>query len=89
MCTRKYRHIDIRFIFVEDGSESSNMSISYCSTEHIIADLFTEVLQGALFVKTFEVIMGWKHVDTLHIQPPSTKELVGNVVETESSKGKV
>ena len=52
----------------------------------MIADFFTNSLQGDLFVKFYEVIMGWKHVDTPHIVPPSTKECAGYVVRTGSNK---
>ena len=48
---------------------------------------FTKFLQGYLFVKFLEVIMGWEHVDNLQMVPPSTKEPVVNVVEVQSSKG--
>ena len=40
-------------------------------------------------MKFCEVIMGWKHVDTLYMVPPSTNERVGNVVKVESGKREV
>ena len=55
----------------------------------MLADFFTKSLHGALFVKFHEVIMGWKHVDTLQTRPPSSKERVGNVAEVESNRGEV
>ena len=39
--------------------------IACCITENMIADFFTISLQGALFAKFRDVIMGWKEVDTL------------------------
>ena len=47
----------------------------------MLADFFTKALQGALFAKFCDVIMGWKHVDTLQMGPPSTKDHVGNLVK--------
>ena len=47
----------------------------------MLADFFTKALQGASFIKFREVIMGWKHIDTLQMGPPSTKERVGNMDE--------
>ena len=55
----------------------------------MLADLLVKSLQGALFVKFCEVIMVWKHVYTLHMGPPSTKECVIYTVEVESIKGEV
>ena len=83
-CTRNSRHVDIWYFFMKDRIDSNNMSITYCSTEHILTDSFTTSLQGALFLKFREVIMGWKHIDTLHMGPSSTKECVGNVDKVKS-----
>ena len=58
-CTGHSRHIDIRYFFTKGRVESNKMSIAYCSTEHMLADLFTKALQGALFAKFSDVIMGW------------------------------
>ena len=64
-CTWNSRHINIRYLFVKEQVDNNNMSIAYCRTEHTLADFFTRVLQGALFVKFCKVIMGWKHIDIL------------------------
>ena len=79
-CTGKSRHIDICYFFSKDRIWSNKISIAYCSTEHMLTDFFTKSLQQALFAKFHDVIMGWKHVDTLQIGPPSTKDRVGNVL---------
>jgi len=63
-CTGNSRHIAIRYFFVKDRVDKGEFTIDYCSTECMLADFFTKPLQGALFVKSREVIMGWKHVDT-------------------------
>ena len=47
----------------------------------MLAEFFTKALQGAIFAKVCDMIMGWKHVDTLQMEPPSTKECVVNVVK--------
>ena len=62
------------------------MSIAYCSTYHMLAYLFTKALHGAIFVKSRKVIVGWKHIHTLQMGPPSTKERAGNMDEVESTK---
>ena len=50
----------------------------------MLADCFTKTLQGSLFAKLCDVVMGWKHVDTLQMVPPPTMERVGNVVKFRS-----
>ena len=37
-------------------------------------------------MESYEVIMGWKHIDNLHMGPPSTNERVENVDEVNSMK---
>ena len=55
----------------------------------MLAYFFTKALQGALFAKFCDVIMGWKHVDNLQMGPPSTKERVVNVVKVSSNQEEI
>ena len=55
----------------------------------MLADFFTKALQGALLEKIHDMIMGWKHVYTLQMGPPPTKERVGNVVKVRSNKEEI
>ena len=57
------------------------MPIAYCSTEHMLTYFLTEALQGALFVKFRDIMIGWKHVDTLQMVPLSTKYRIVNMVK--------
>ena len=50
---------------------------------------FTIALQGSLFAKFRDVIMGWKRVDTLQMGSPSTKERVGKVVIVRSNQEEI
>ena len=52
----------------------------------MLPDLFTKELQGVLFMKLREVIIGWKHRATLYMGPPSTKDRVKNVDDFNSIK---
>ena len=52
----------------------------------MVAYFSTKALQGALFAKFCDVKMGWNHVKTLQVGPPSTKEHVGNVVTVRSNQ---
>ena len=85
-CTGNSRHIYIYYFFAKDRVESSKISITYCNTEHIFADLFTKDLNWVLFMKFPEVIMGWKHIVALQMGPPSTNEYNENVDEVEYRK---
>lgn len=45
------------------------------------ADFFTKPLQGVLFTKFRDVLLGYEHVDSLTLDPTSTlEERVGNTV---------
>ena len=55
----------------------------------MLADFFTKALQGAIFAKFRDIVMGWKHVDTLQIGPSSTKEHVVNVVNVRSNQEEI
>lgn len=55
----------IHYFFVKDRVDKGELSIEYCPTHSMLADYFTNPLQGALFQKLRAVIMGWEHVSTL------------------------
>ena len=69
-CTRKSSHIYIRYVFVKNQVDRNGMSIVYCSIDHMLAYFFTKALQVALFDKVRVVIIGWRHIDNLHMGPP-------------------
>ena len=74
-CTGNSRHIHIRYFFVKDRQDKGEIDIKYCPTENMLADFFTKPLQGTLFEKFRDVIMGYKHISTLSTQ---FKERVGD-----------
>ena len=83
-CTGNSRHINIRYFFIKDQVDAKKLEIMYCPTGQMLADYFTKPLQGKLFHMFREVIMGWKHIDTLKevIQVDSSslfKERVGGL----------
>ena len=78
------RHINIRYFFIKDRVKEDNINIVYCPTERMMADYFTKPLQGSLFKKLRDVIMGHTHPDTLlEAAPPPVKERVGNKGESQ------
>ena len=64
-CGQKSKHINIRFFWVTDRVKNEDLTIEYCPTESMLADFFTKPLQGAVFHKFREVIMGWKPISSL------------------------
>ena len=47
--SEKSRHIAIRYFWVADRIESSEVALEYLRTEDMVADIMTKPLQGALF----------------------------------------
>jgi hypothetical protein len=78
-CGSKSRHIDIRYFFIKNRLDIENIDVQYCPTEQMLADFFTKPLQGSLFRKFRDVIMGHKHIDSLKLEtmPNPSQERVG------------
>jgi hypothetical protein len=64
-CGPNSRHIDIGYFFIKDRLEIEGFNVEYCPTEQMLADFFTKPLQGNLFRRLREVIIGRKHIDAL------------------------
>ena len=64
-CGQKSRHIKSRYFFIKDRINKSKIKVEYCPTEKMLADFFTKPLQGKLFRRFRDVIMGHKHISTL------------------------
>ena len=78
-CTGNSRHINVRFFFVKDRVANKEVVIKYCPTEFMLADFYTKALQGSLFNRFRDVLMGYK--DISHLKLPidlKFKECVGN-----------
>ena len=57
-CSDKSRHIHIRYSFIKVVLMIESINVRHFPTERMIADFFTNPLQGALFRKMREIIMG-------------------------------
>lgn len=64
-CGQKSRHIKSRYFFIKDRIEQNKIKVEYCPTEKMLADFFTKPLQGELFRRFRDIIMGHKHISTL------------------------
>ena len=79
-CTVNSQHIKIRYFFVKDMTVSMSIGIFHCPTEVILSNYFTKLLHGRLFHMLREVIMGGKHISTLHQMPVPSRERVGECI---------
>jgi hypothetical protein len=58
-------HINIRYFFITDHIAHKEVAIQYCPTKEMVADYFTKSLQGELFYKFWDQIMGMVPIDTI------------------------
>jgi hypothetical protein len=58
--SRRTRHINIRYFFVTDRMQSKELSVEYCPTGNMLADMFTKPLQGSPFRKFRAAVLNLK-----------------------------
>ena len=56
-CSKRTRHINIRYFFITDRIKAGDLAVEYCPTGDMVADYFTKPLQGSLFKKMRNLIM--------------------------------
>ena len=56
--TKRMKHMDIQYFYVGDHIQNKTLSLHHCPTEEMLADYFTKPLQGSLFVRLRNQIMG-------------------------------
>ena len=52
------KHINIRYFFITNRVKKGDLSVIWCPTGDMIADYATKPLQGSLFKKFTDQIMG-------------------------------
>ena len=50
---------------MKDKVDKGEIKVEYCPTEQMMADFYTKPLQGSLFRKFRDVIMGYKPLSSL------------------------
>ena len=60
---KRMRHISIRYFFVTDQIAAKELNVEYCPTLDMLGDYFTKPLQGSLFRKFRNTILGINGVD--------------------------
>jgi hypothetical protein len=58
--SRRTRHINIRYFFVTDRIQAKELTVEYCPTGEMLADMFTKPLQGSLFRRFRQAVMNLK-----------------------------
>ena len=76
-CTGNSKHIHIRYFFVKDRVDKGEIKVEYCPTKQMLANFYTKPLQGNLFRKFGDVIMGYKPLSYLKENKLLIKERVG------------
>ena len=56
--SQRTRAINIRYFFITDQVKRGNVEVAYCPTKAMTADYMTKPLQGSLFKKFRDEIMG-------------------------------
>ena len=62
-CAGNYRHVKIRHFFVRDRVGKEEIEVQLCSTHLMIADYFTNPLQGKLFKLFRDLIVGYNTLE--------------------------
>ena len=56
--TKRMKHMDIRYFYVTEQVGRKVIHVTHCPTEEMVGDFFTKPLQGSLFLKMRNYIMG-------------------------------
>ena len=73
---KRTRHINIRYFFVADCIRNGELRVAYCPTEEMVADFYTKPLQGRLFRKLQNIILGLPPGTEMNMEVPP-QECVG------------
>ena len=58
LSSKRTKHINIRYLFITDRVTQVDVSLVWCPTGYMIGEFMTKPLQGALFCKFRDQIMG-------------------------------
>ena len=56
--TKRTKHMDIRYFYVTEQVGRKTIHVTHCPIEEMVGDFFTKPLQGSLFLKMRNYIMG-------------------------------
>jgi hypothetical protein len=78
-CSKRTRHMNIRYFFVKDQVDSKRVRIEHCPTADMIADYFTKPLQGAPFRKLRDLIMNIDPSSAYHSNNSAHRSVLRNI----------
>jgi hypothetical protein len=78
-CSKRTRHMNIRYFFVKDQVDAKRVRIEHCPTADMIADYFTKPLQGAPFRKLRDLIMNIDPSSPYHSNNSAHRSVLRNV----------
>jgi hypothetical protein len=55
---KSMKHINVRYFFIANGISKGEVHIKWCPTKDMVADFLTKPLQGAMFKRFRDLIMG-------------------------------
>ena len=55
---KRTKHMDIHYFYVADHIQNITLSLRHCPNEEMLADYFTKPIQGSLFIRLRNHIMG-------------------------------
>ena len=62
--SRRTRHINIKYFFIQDRINAGDLSVQYCPTDKMIADFHSKPLQGRKFKNFCDQLMGHTNFDS-------------------------
>ena len=77
--TKRTKHMNIRYFYVTEQIKKKAIHVTHCPTEEIIGDFFTKPLQGSLFIKMRNYVMG--------IEEPGYQALPRSVLSIHDATG--
>jgi hypothetical protein len=81
--SKRTKHINVRYFFITDRANKGEVSIVWCPTGDMILDYATKPLQGALFRKFRDQIMG-----VVPAQDPGSGKTDRNIGKSDTAKSK-
>ena len=74
-------HINIQYFWIKDRLDQDlSIELRHCDTEAMLADFLAKPLQGTLFCRLWDLILGYAHLDSLQrpSEPTPLVERVGD-----------
>jgi hypothetical protein len=71
---QKTKHMDNRYFLIKDHLNTERITVEYCPTGKMTADFFTKPLQGNLFRKFRDLVLGYKHISEIEDDHPKSGE---------------